>query len=197
MNLREELMAGMGGDVLDQDEIEIMEAADIPGLGEDLQRAADMDLLSPKAGELAMSRAGKKPPPVKFRPKPKGVPSPGGRGTSAFKTVRTIDVIPNEVVVSNFQIANTGPFRVDLGIDSRTDILIANMSLSPIWVNVVSNISNSVGQFTGVPLRAMSGANQFDGGVLRVRCTSEKRWWAQAVAAGTHLVVAIESALRE
>jgi hypothetical protein len=205
----------MGKDVLQPDELEIIDegiglnrisemvdderARSLLGLGEDLQRAADTGMIGPTAAEIEdrISPPKRKLPAMKVKPKPKGVPAPGGMRPSNIQTVRSIPVIPNEIVVTNFQINSDKPYRVDLGIDSRTDILIANMSLSVIWVNAINNVSPSAGQFIGVPLKAMTAANTFDGGVMRVRITNNKRFWAIAVAAGARLVVTIETALRE
>lgn len=209
---REELLRGMSGDSLMPNELDIIDESvgldNIAqenrrialsnrrlGLGEDLQRAHDSALISPKMADV-LARAkpsGRKPM------KPTGATARArvGGAVPAIQTVRSVPVIPNELVVSNFQVGSAQPYRVDLGLEGRTDILIANMSQSVVWVNVIANVSPSVGQFIGVPLKAMSGANAFDGGVWRASVRRNKRFWAISVAGGFHLVVTIESAIRE
>jgi hypothetical protein len=170
-------------------------------LGEDLQRAHDSALIRPRAREVLGLRD---PVPGGAGPakrstislRPAIVPS----ATAAQKeltTVRSLNVIPNEVVISNFQVSNDHPYRIDLGIEGRTDILIANMSLGVIWINATASVMPAAGQFIGVPLKAMSGANGFDGGVCRMAIRNNKRFWAASVGLGPFLVVVIETAIRE
>ena len=210
---------GMGGDQLRPDELAIIDegmglgnlrdmiqqTAEVNrrlGLGEDLQRAHDRHLIGPSTDEI-MVRA--EPPARKrpaMQPRPKAASPAQAAGKAAYQTVRSIPVAPNEIVISNFQVAGDHSYRVDVGLTGRDSILIANMSLSVIWINTVANVSPTAGRFIGVPLKAMSGANNFDGGVVRlsVRESKNARFWAQSIvpaAAPTFLVVTIETAIRE
>lgn len=211
-----DLMKGIGGDQLRSQELEMIdegiglndiseiindqEARRNLGLGEDFNRARDTKLIGPKLQEVVerMEPPKRKRPPIPSEPKRRGPTGPGTskNGTGLIKTVRSITVIPDDVIISNFQVAGATPTRVDVGLSNRTDILIANMSLSPVWVNTVSTINPNGVIFVGVPLKAMSGANQFDGGVMRLSITEQTRFWAQATAPGNFLVVTIETALK-
>lgn len=217
----EELMKGMmGGDSLRPDELEMIEehvrqgeddeTSDLetedeqPGLGEDLQRAHDLILTGPRAEDMDAMISRKKLVRPKMKPitRRPGTPAQEGIVPSKLPTQRVIGVVPNDAVISNFQVTNAGPSRVDLGIEYRTDILIANMSASIIWVNTIPNVHTvlplPLGAYLGVPLRPNTALNSFDGGVMRLSVTNRKRFWAQAVTAvGSFLIVTIEQSLRE
>lgn len=202
----DDALGSMGGEALRPDELEMIdeaigldavaEAARRGGMGEDLQRAHDQILTQPR-GEFGAGRYKMKLPEMKPQPKP----APGGAfGQQANKKVipivRSIPYTPNEGLISNFYISNDKSYRVDSGLEGRTDILIANMSLSVVWVNMIANISSGVA-YVGVPLKAMSGAAAYDGGVVRLAMQKNKRFWAISVGAGPNLIVTIETAIRE
>lgn len=179
------------------DEVEEQQARRRLGLGEDLQRAHDRHLIGPKLQEIVerVEPPARKRPPITSEPKRRGA-SGGTAAASTLRTVRSVTVIPDDVVISNFQVQGALATRIDVGLANRQDILIANMSLSPVWVNTVSVINPNGISFVGVPLKAMSGANAFDGGVLRLSITEQTRFWAQATAPGNFLVVTIETAIK-
>ena len=209
----------MGGEALSPDELAIIDegmglgnvrdmirqTAEVNrrlGLGEDLQRAHDRHLIGPSTDEI-MARV---EPPARKRPvlqtRPKSTSQAQATGRTVYQTVRSIPVVPNEIVISNFRVSGDHSYRIDVGIEGRTDILIANLSQVVIWVSAVSVVSPTVGNFIGVPLKAMSGANVFDGGVLRLSLRNAKhtRFWAQAVAGAPpvyQLTATIETAIRE
>ncbi len=162
------------------------------GLGEDMERAADRILTRPTTKEVLdrLDSPDKKLPPLVSRPAPSKATVPGG-----IQTVNALEVIPNDVVVSNY-IVQAVAQRIDIGPEGRTDILIANMAPVPLWINVVQNVAIGA-NYIGIPLKAVSGVNQFDGGVFRSRCKNTVRWWGVCTAPGvTNLVVVVESSIR-
>jgi hypothetical protein len=162
------------------------------GLGEELEDAIDHAVRRPTTAELERLR----PAPVrKDRP---AIPArqlvrQSKPSEDAKDIIWTIEVIPNVMVISNWR-GGVTPFRIDNGISDRTDIVIANMSQQVIWINTDS-ASLSAGP-AGVPLRAMSGATAYDGGVFRARVTEAERYWAVAAGGAANLIVTVELARR-
>lgn len=162
------------------------------GLGEDLERARDTILTRPRPPDLDE----KERMPVKRPPLLGKRPAPVPTGINALPKVLAVPAIPNQCKISNFAVNSDKAYRVDLGIQDRTDILIANMSQSIVWVHTQPNINPNAGAYLGVPLKAMSGATSYDGGVLRLHQSEATRFWAIATVAGTRLVVTIEQAFK-
>lgn len=162
------------------------------GLGEPLEDAVDQALLRPRTDELERLS----PAPVrKNRP---GIPAnklvrQTKPSEDAKDIIWTVDVIPNVMVISNWR-GGVTPFRIDNGITDRTDIVIANMSQQVVWINTDAS-PLSAGP-AGVPLRAMSGAAAYDGGVFRARVNEAERIWAIAAGGANNLIVTVELARR-
>jgi hypothetical protein len=165
------------------------------GLGERLPRAMDYDLTRPEYAEvmerILFARKGKRRPPVKRTRVRRDVrPEELAKGL-----IRTMEVIPSECVISNYQVG-TRAVPIDTRLKSRTDIIIANMSTNIVWVNTnASNLKTGAASYVGIPLSPATGATGFDGGVWRARITENKRWWAVATAASS-LVVVVELSRR-
>lgn len=215
-----DLMGGFNGEPLRKNEIAMIdeaiglndpeetvdeaEARDRLNLGEHPWGAHDRHLIGPKLQEIIerMDPPKRKRPPIAAEPKLRQPPGrrvdPARPEKAPVQVVRSIPVITDGVLISNFRVSNLSPRRVDIGVQDRHDILIANMSSSPIWVNTFSELSPTAANFVGVPLKAVSAAGNFDGGVLRLSVRENVRFWAQAVNVGNNfLIVTIETSLRE
>jgi hypothetical protein len=163
------------------------------GLGEQLEDAIDQSLVRPTVDELERLS----PQPVR-KNRPAIPPQKTIRQTKPSEDAKdiiwTIEVIPNIMEISNWRVSAVTPTRIDNGITDRTDIVIANMSQQVVWINDDA-ASLSAGP-SGVPLRAMSGATAYDGGVFRARVTEAERFWAIGAGGANLLIVTVELARR-
>ncbi len=182
-------------------------------LGEAMEKARDQALTRPTIEEIMSRRAvpneqaavgglGAEPAvvPVSMSPRESPLRSPtSSQGErSPIQTVNALEVIPNEMVISNYNINGNEPMRIDTGVGGRTDIMICNMSMSVVWVNLSSSVFPAPLKFVGIPLRAMTGATNFDGGVVRAKVRNSVQFWAigQTPGVGPFLMVVVESAIR-
>lgn len=100
---------------------------------------------------------------------------------------RNIPVPAHQFVITP-RLISTTPLQLDIGVFSRADIAIWNVSTVTIWVGT----SNSVAANAGCPL-GPSAANAYNGAAVSADVAENVRFWGVASAAGSNLVVVMES----